>query len=83
VLEYVFNTVEGQMKVKAVMEKLGEGLIKGTGLAGAMRGGGKSPKLMDILLQLGLQYAQKQGWLNLGQNTPQNQQEQSKPAGQW
>lgn len=74
VLEYALNTIEGQMKVKAVMEKIAEGFMKGSGL------GGKGGKLnwKDVLLKVGLSYAQKQGWLGEGQDQSQNQQIQSK-----
>jgi hypothetical protein len=74
VLEYALNTVEGQMKVKAVLEKVAEGLMKGTG----MRGSGRKPNLQDIVIQLGLQYAQSKGWLGTSSDGAQNQQEQSK-----
>jgi hypothetical protein len=74
VLEYALNTIEGQMKVKAVMEKISEGLIKGSGLGGR----GSKPKLQDVLIQLGLNYAQSKGWLGGGSEGPQNQQNQSK-----
>lgn len=74
VLEYALNTIEGQMKVKAVMEKISEGLIKGSGLGGR----GSKPKLQDVLIQLGLNYAQSKGWLGGGSEPPQNQQIQSK-----
>jgi len=78
VLEYALNTVEGQMKIKAVMEKLGEGLMKGTGLAGLTGRSGKIPKLTDIIIQIALAYAQKQGLLNFGAEQPQNQQQERK-----
>ena len=78
VLEYALNTVEGQMKIKAVMEKLGEGLMKGTGLAGLTGRSGKIPKLTDIIIQIALGYAQKQGLLNFGAEQPQNQQQERK-----
>lgn len=73
VLEYALNTIEGQSKVKAVMEKLAEGLMKGSGITQR----GKKLSLQDVLLQLGLSYAQSKGWLNFGQKEPQNQQQQS------
>ena len=74
-LDYVLNTVEGQSKVKAVMEKLAEGLMKGTGLTSKA---GKKLSLQDIILQLGVSYAQSRGWLGTSLNQAQNQQEQSK-----
>jgi hypothetical protein len=74
VLEYALNTVEGQMKVKAVMEKIAEGLFKGSGI------GSKGGKLdwKQVALKIGLEYAQKQGWLGTSSDGAQNQQEQSK-----
>ena len=74
VLEYALNTIEGQMKVKAVMEKISEGLIKGSGLSGR----GSKPNLKDILIQLGLSYAQSKGWLGVSPEQPQNPQERVK-----
>jgi hypothetical protein len=70
VLEYALNTVEGQMKVKAVMEKISEGLLKGSGLGGR----GSKPKLQDIIISLALQYAQSHGILGTGSDGVQNQQ---------
>lgn len=74
VLEYALNTIEGQMKVKAVMEKVAEGLMKGTGLSAR----GKKLSLQDIIVQLGVSYAQNKGWLGGGSDQSQNQQQQSK-----
>jgi len=71
VLEYALNTVEGQMKVKAVMEKLAEGLMKGSGLTSR----GKKLSLQDIAIQIGLQYAQSKGWLGTPSDGAQNPQQ--------
>ena len=71
VLEYALNTVEGQMKVKAVMEKIGEGITKGI----IPRTGNQRMKPMDLLMMLGMGYLQKSGIIPqnlLGQ--PQEQQ---------
>jgi len=77
VLEYALNTVEGQMKVKAVMEQIGNSLMKTVKIPG-LSGMGKNPKLTDILVMVGMGYAQKMGWLPSGVNQPQNQQEERK-----
>lgn len=70
VLEYALNTVEGQMKVKAVMQKISEGLLQGSGFTSR----GSKPKLTDILLQLALNYAQSHGLLGTGSEAAQNPQ---------
>jgi len=75
ILDYVLNTVEGQSKVKAVMEKVSEGLLKGAGLGGK---GGKKPTLQDVIVSLVLQYAQNKGMLGMGAASPQNPQQQAK-----
>jgi hypothetical protein len=79
VLDYAINTVEGQSKIKAVMEKLSEGFFRGTPLGKGKSGGRMNfeDTLKQFILQMGVSYAQKAGWLPTGTEQPQNQQEQS------
>jgi hypothetical protein len=74
-LDYAINTVEGQSKVKAVMEKIAADLGKGFGVT---TGRGRNPSIKDILIQIGLSYAQSKGWLGTPSEAPQNPQQQSK-----
>jgi hypothetical protein len=76
-MDYALNTVEGQMKVKAVMEKIGDSLMKSTGLGNILGKGGKKLKLEDIIVQVALGYAQKSGIINLGGEGQENPQQQS------
>lgn len=81
VLDYAINTVEGQSKVKAVMERLSEGFFRGTPLGKGSSGRKMNfeDMLKEFILKMGLGYAQKQGWLPSGSEQQQNQQQQSKP----